>query len=171
MDHQTSTESATPKRPTFLTVLCILTFLGSGYGIVNNLTGFMNADKVPIEEVNKALDSARSEIAREAEGTPGAKVAEKVFSETSKVLEPSKMKKMSLYLLMANILTFGGAYLMYQLRKQGFWMYLFGTGLAVATPLIIFGASNLVSMAMTVIFGFIGVVFAILYAMNLKHMS
>lgn len=26
-----------PVRPTFLTVLCILTFIGSGWGLINNL--------------------------------------------------------------------------------------------------------------------------------------
>lgn len=173
MDDFNSTDQthAKPVRPTFLTVLCILTFIGSGYGILNNLNGFLNAGKMPMENVNQMLDSARNEINREAQGTPGAAVAEKVISGATEIVDPGKLKKMSFYLLMANILTLGGAYLMFQQRKQGFWMYLVGTALAVLSPLIIYGASNVVSVMMTVALGFVGVIFAVLYAMNLKHMS
>jgi len=173
MDPHNSADSnpSVSARPTFLTVLCILSFIGSGYGILNNLNGFMNSGKMPVENVNQILDSARNEINKEAQGTPGAAVAEKVLSGASEIVDPAKLKKMSLYLLMANILTLGGAYLMFQLRKQGFWMYVVGTALAVLTPLIIYGASNLVSIMMTVSIGFVGVIFAVLYAMNLKHMK
>jgi hypothetical protein len=173
MDNLSNNDQApqAPARPTFLTVLCVLSFLGSAYGILNNLNGFMNAGKMPMENVNQMLDSARTEINREAQGTPGAAVAEKVLSGATEFVDPAKLKKMSLYLLMANILTLGGAYLMFQLKKQGFWMYVVGTALAVLTPLIIYGAGNLVSIMMTVALGFIGVVFAVMYAVNLKHMS
>ena len=35
-----SSEAGKDERPVFLTVLCILTFIGSGYGILSSLTGF-----------------------------------------------------------------------------------------------------------------------------------
>ena len=35
--------AGTPERPTFLTVLCILTFIGSGLGVLGSLMGFMGS--------------------------------------------------------------------------------------------------------------------------------
>lgn len=37
MSETLDTTTTTPKRPTFLTVLCILTFIGSGWGIISSL--------------------------------------------------------------------------------------------------------------------------------------
>ncbi|MDA8886218.1 hypothetical protein N9I68_01420 [Bacteroidia bacterium] len=41
MEENTSTF---PQRPTFLTVLCILTFIGSGYGIFQGITSYATAE-------------------------------------------------------------------------------------------------------------------------------
>jgi hypothetical protein len=73
-------------------------------------------------------------------------------------------------MILANILTLGGAYLMFQQRKMGFWIYLMGTAIFVLSPVIVFGASNFMSLGMTFLYGLVGVVFAVLYSLNLKHM-
>jgi hypothetical protein len=156
-------------RPTFLTVLCILTFIGSGWGIINSMNGYMSADSAAAIGT-QALDSARNEIVKQGENTPGAQVAEKVISGASQMLDPVKMKKNAMYGVLANILTLAGGFLMFQLRKPGYWLYLLGTAISVITPLMIFGATNLLSIGMTAVLGFVGVVFAAMYATNLKHM-
>jgi hypothetical protein len=82
-----------------------------------------------------------------------------------------KLKKNALYNIIANLLTLGGGFLMFQLRKPGYWLYLLGTGISVISPLAIFGVTNLLGIGMTAVLGFVGVLFAVLYAMNLRHMN
>jgi SNF family Na+-dependent transporter len=59
---------------------------------------------------------------------------------------------------------------MFQMRKPGFWVYLLGTGVSVMAPLVVFGADNIVGIVMGSGTGLIGIVFCVLYAVNLKHM-
>jgi hypothetical protein len=167
---QTQTGNASP-RPTFLTVLCILTFLGSGWGIISNISSYMNAN-VSAEIAKPMLDSAQQEIQKEAsDNETAAKMADKVISGASVMLEPANIKKNALFGILANLLTLGGAYLMFQLRKPGFWVYLAGTGLAILSPILVYGASNLMSLGMTAVIGFFGIIFVVLYSLNLKHMK
>jgi hypothetical protein len=97
-------------------------------------------------------------------------MAEKVISGASEMLNPANIKKNALFSILANILTFGGAFLMFQLKKIGFWTYVAGTGIAILTPIIVYGASNLMSIGMTAIYAFFGILFAVLYSLNLKYM-
>jgi hypothetical protein len=97
-------------------------------------------------------------------------MAEKVISGASAMLNPENIKKNALFSMLANVLTLGGAFLMFQLKKIGFWVYLAGTGIAIVTPLVVYGPANLMSIGMTAVIGFFGVLFAVLYSINLKYM-
>jgi hypothetical protein len=59
---------------------------------------------------------------------------------------------------------------MFQLKKIGFWAYVAGTGIAIMTPIVVYGPSNLMSIGMTAIYAFFGILFAVLYSLNLKYM-
>jgi hypothetical protein len=59
---------------------------------------------------------------------------------------------------------------MFQLKKIGFWTYVAGAGIAIITPLIVYGPSNLMDIGITAIYGFVGILFAVLYSLNLKYM-
>jgi hypothetical protein len=164
--------STTPisKRPTFLTVLCILSFIGSSYFIFNGITTYMNAD-ASSQMISSALDSARVEVQKEVGADDKAgQMADKMLAGVSKMSDPKLMKQNALYMILANILSLGGAYLMFQQRKMGFWIYLLGTGIFILSPVIVFGATNFMSLGMTLLYGFVGLVFAVLYALNLRHM-
>jgi hypothetical protein len=170
---QISMEATSPtgiKRPGFLTVLCILSFIGSCYFIFSGVTTYMNAD-ASSQMISSALDSAREEVKKEV-GTDdrAGQMADKMLSGVSKMSDPKLMKQNALYMILANILSLGGAYLMFQQRKMGFWIYLLGTAIFILSPIIVFGATNLMSLGMTFLYGLVGVVFAVLYALNLKHM-
>jgi hypothetical protein len=160
-----------PKRPTLLTVLCILTFIGSGWGIISNINNYMNAD-ISSQVAGNILDSAKEQISKES-GNNGTsnKMAEQVLTGASRMLDPANMKKNALYTILANLLTLGGAFLMFQMKKLGFWVYIAGTGVAILTPLIVYGASNLMSIGLTAVIGFFGILFAVLYSLNLKYMK
>jgi len=160
---------AGPQRPTLLTVLCILTFIASGWGIISSISNYMNAD-ISSQIAGTALDTAKEEISKESDNAGASKMAEKVISGASEMLNPANIKKNALFSILANILTLGGAFLMFQLRKMGFWVYVAGTGIAIITPLVVYGASNLMSIGMTAVVGFFGILFAVLYSLNLKYM-
>jgi hypothetical protein len=161
---------ASVKRPGFLTALCILSFIGSSYFIFNGITTYMNAD-ASSRMISSALDSARVEVQKEV-GTndKAGQMADKMLAGVSKMSDPKLMKQNALYMILANILTLGGAYLMFQQRKLGFWIYLIGTGIFILSPVVVFGATNFMSLGMTLLYGLVGLVFALLYAMNLRHM-
>jgi hypothetical protein len=166
--HSTEIPSG-PQRPTLLTVLCILTFIGSAWGVFSNISSYMTAD-VSSQVAGTMLDSAKEEISKESDNESANKMAEKVISGASAMLNPENIKKNALFSILANLLTLGGAYLMFQLKKIGFWVYLAGTGIAIVTPLVVYGPANLMSIGMTAVIGFFGVLFAVLYSINLKYM-
>jgi uncharacterized membrane protein YjjP (DUF1212 family) len=58
---------------------------------------------------------------------------------------------------------------MFRLKKAGYWLYILGTAISIAGPLYIFGG-NLISMLSTVLIGIAGIVFVILYGLNLKYL-
>jgi hypothetical protein len=165
-----TTTAPVAKRPSFLTVLCILSFIGSCYFIFNGITTYMNAD-ASSQMISSALDSARVEVQKEVGSDDKAgQMADKMLAGVSKMSDPKLMKQNALYMILANILSLGGAYLMFQQRKMGFWIYLLGTGIFILSPVIVFGATNFMSLGMTLLYGLVGLVFAVLYALNLKHM-
>jgi hypothetical protein len=60
---------------------------------------------------------------------------------------------------------------MFQLKKPGFWLYLAGTAVAVLAPIMVYGATNIMSIGMSAVIGFFGILFAVLYSLNLKYMK
>lgn len=158
-----------PIRPTFLTVLCILTFIGSGYGIFSGITGYFTADTAA-GVTQAAMEDAKDEITGSSSDA-GTKMAEKMLSGMSEMMNPENLKKNALFTLIASILTLIGAILMFQLKKPGFWMYVLGTIISVAAPFAIFGAGNIISMGIALFAAFIGILFVILYALNLKYLK
>lgn len=169
----TTTAPQKPLRPTFLTVLCILTFIGSGLSVISNINNYLTAD-VSDAFVQEKLDSTRKEVSeqlKESDSQAGAELADKMLSGVSEVMNPKNVKKSALYGLLASALTLIGAVLMFRLNKTGFWVYVAGTIVSIAAPIMIFGTSNLFSLGVTAFLGFFGVIFVILYSLNLKYME
>ncbi len=157
-----------PVRPTFLMVLCILTFLGSGYAIFSGITGYLTADATA-GLTQAAMQDAQDQIASSDDA--GSKMAEKMLSGISDVLKPENLKKNAMFTAIAAIFTLAGAILMFQLKKAGFWLYVVGTIISIVAPFVIFGAGNLFSLGMAFITALIGILFVILYALNLKYLK
>jgi hypothetical protein len=121
--------------------------------------------------VSTALDSATIQIEQQGSNEPGADIANKMLAGARELSDPVKIKKNALFGLMAAAITLGGAFLMFQMNRKGFWLYVLGTGITVVAPFLVFGAANFIGVLMGAVSGFIGIVFCVLYAMNLKHMS
>jgi hypothetical protein len=63
-----------------------------------------------------------------------------------------------------------GAFLMWKLNKIGFYLYTFSSIVFIIAPIYIVG-NNMVALATTIIYGVFGLLFVILYGVNLKHMK
>jgi hypothetical protein len=165
-------EQALPtQRSTFLTVLCVLTFLGSAFGIFQGITAFVSADKM-VTEMNKNIteqEKATKEI-EQKKNDPGSKFALKMI-DSVKGLTAEKLKQSSIASSLANVLTLLGALLMWRLNRKGFYLYVAGIIATVAAPFIIFGSGNIMAIFGSAIPAFFGVIFIAMYAFNLKDMK
>jgi hypothetical protein len=141
MSETLDNNASTGQRPVFLTVLCILSFIASGIGIIGVLTLTLFAGAV--------------EVGVSAAAENGADVSE------------VSTGGMWIYLILALgliVVSLVGVIKMWKLKKQGFMLY---TGAAIAGIIIevILGAGfNFVSVLFTG-------AFIAMYAANLKHMN
>lgn len=169
-------EPVQPSRPTFLTVLCILTFLGSGYGLISNIGGYMSAGataktmSVVSKEMKSTTDSLSTVSDSTAKSNVGQEFAQSIVNSMSTMFTEENLKKAALFGIGAAALCLLGAVLMWMLKKQGFYLYVAGTLLGIAGPIVVFGAGNFLGIAGSMIGGFIGLIFVVLYGVNLKHM-
>ena len=154
-------------RPTFLTVLCILTFIGSGWGIIGGGVQYFTAEK-QVQEISRAREEAKKEF-KDHESSPGAKMAERMI-KMSAAVTPAMLKKGALVNIFAAIACIMGAVLMWKQKRNGFFLYLGGILSGVIAPFMLFGMNNILAVGSSVLQGFVGVAFLIMYAVNLKHM-
>ncbi len=169
------------KRSSFLTTLCILTFIGSGWAIISSMWTYSTAskssqmisqikhdkrdsllrnDSVQFNSSNK-MDSSRHRK-RMFEGKMGATFS-KMFTEEN-------LKKTAIGGLISSLLTLLGALLMWQLRKSGFYLYIAGTIVGIIVPFYLYG-NNLIAIGISSFSSFFGLLFIALYALNLKSMN
>ncbi|MGG9971679.1 hypothetical protein ACQ33O_07775 [Ferruginibacter sp. SUN002] len=169
-DVLTNYDQSPPKRPTFLTVLCILTFIGSGWGLINGITQYFTAES-QVAAMSLVKENVNAEMQKVSDANPGGKMVSEMVGGMLNVFTPENVKKMALAGILAAVLCLAGAFLMWGLKKKGFYSYIAGTLVGIITPFVLFGAGNLLAMGMSVMVGFIGLVFVILYGVNLKHMN
>jgi hypothetical protein len=166
------TTQTTPLRPTFLTVLCILTFLGSGWGIIDAAIDYMGADVAgdAVELVEESMDEALEEIDDDDNLTDSQKEKiEGLVGGLTDSVTPENIRSSALVSILASILTLIGALLMWNLRQVGYYVYIGGTLVLVVGLAMVFG--GLVGALAAGASGFIGVLFIVLYGLNLKHMN
>lgn len=155
-----------PKRTGFITVLCVLTFIGSAYGIFSAVVAFGGADKFTTEAKRQMEKSEKEMEARKSEDKTGAKM----LKDINVFFEAKKIKQNAIASMFCNAATFIGALLMFRMNRTGFWVYMAGTVAGVAAPLLIFGNNSLAGF-LAYIPGFFGLVFIVMYAFNLKDMK
>ncbi len=153
-------------RNTFLTVLCILTFIGSGWGIVDSFLDYSAADFAG-NVAHEAIDEVQQRIAEEEE-VPS--FVSDILGSVMEGISPENIRRMSLWKFISCLLTLAGAILMWNLRKTGFWFYIAGIVILVVAPVVIFG-KGLIGIAAAGVSGFFGVLFIVLYAVNLHQLK
>lgn len=167
---------AEKKRPAFLTVLCILTWVGAGFAFISAIYGLLTLDTV--EDMMKMTKS----FSRLTDSSP---FVDEVFSFD---FDPEKMRR---FLLMANIFSLASALIripsavaMWKLKKIGFYTYTIGHVLTIVSAYFTYlyttsmelggiasgmmGSMAVLTFAISIIFA---VGFVVMYAVNLKHMK
>ncbi|MFP5470775.1 MAG: hypothetical protein ACLGGV_04200 [Bacteroidia bacterium] len=161
-------EQETPKqRPTFLTVLCILSWISAVWTVVSS--------SIALSSKDDSLEKLEDEISNinEAANVEEMPSFFQSFMDSSLVTIQDSINNFmlinssNLVLYLAQIFA---VYLMFNLNKKGFWLYTF-----VQVALLIFPFSymtlNTVFIITVLFAGLLTLAFIIMYATNLKHMK
>lgn len=158
----------TGQRPTFLTVLCVLSFVGGLWGAWDGMkSAFTDAPLEEVEEARMAIEEAMTQV-----DGPGADVAVRMMEEGLALAEQAATNAVPLgYIgLISSVLGLVGVWMMWNLRKNGFYIYVVSSILGLSLPYIFIGFSMVGLLGLGFV-GFITVLFIVLYAIHLKYMS
>lgn len=161
----TTTPSApSAGRGTFLTVICILTFIGSSLGLLGGIFGYATAD------ANAAMTSeVMNNMQTQVDNKDTPSFIKQLFGSMADKMNPGTIKKSALLKIISTLLTLFGAIMMFKQRKQGFYMYVAGIIIFVGAPIMVI--NGFIGVAGAMFAGLIGVAFIIMYAVNLKYMT
>ncbi len=158
-------------RPTFLTVLCILTFIGSGFSLLSSLMSMLTTKVASssgmmsmwMNVMNQSMNQSMEEIPE-----PVVKMVESTMDIASKAVEYGvAIGLTNIILYAASIL---GAVMMYNLKKQGFYLYSAAQVLLLFVTSVFLGFNVFVLLGMT--FGILfTAAFIIMYGVNVKRMN
>lgn len=155
------------KRPTFLTVLCILTFIFSGgsglYSVYEYLTFDKNypAQVAQIEKALETLEDAGMDSGFIYDSTQNGLIVLEKKAENIGLISMA-----TIFFALLSVL---GAYLMFKLKKNGFYLYSGANLFWMLVPIALIGFEiGMMTLAMGV---GITILFIILYGVNLKHME
>ncbi len=150
-------------RPLFLTILCVITFIGSIAGIIINSRGYINADA----EVER-ITSGKSKTQLKNLFSPESNATDELVRIGN--LNVENYKKFSIGCIASYILCLVGTILMYKLKRTGFYSFTLGTFFNLITHFLLFG-DNFGAMGISIVAALAGFVFVILFGMNLKYME
>lgn len=164
MENQTTTS----ERPTFLTIVCIISFVGLGMAIINNLftLAFSSTGSWLYTLIQDGLEEALNEASM---SDPGAVVfLENIFDGILSVI--SHLPLFATVGLICSVIALIGVIMMWGLKKTGFYLYTGAKIIMLIMPLAVIGF-NFISMMITM-GTFIGAaLFVLLYGLNLKAMK
>lgn len=160
-------EASQIKRPALLTVICILTFIGSGWGVLYNLFSLFRAGMMDANFHMEQYSTMMGEL--ENQGVPA--FFHNLLSSSMEMIQAGLVyaREMAIINLVLGVISILGAILMFQLKRLGFYLY------TAAQILLLFVASYFVGFSLVVVLqmffsGIISLVFIILYGLNLKYM-
>ena len=154
-------------RPTFLTILCFLTFMSSVTGLWSQSERLWNPE-ITAENTRQTFESLRERLEEQASDVD-MKAMDTMFEAVIQQTTTDSIRTGAIIMLIFESLCLYAAYQMWNLQKKGFFLYLAGIAVAFLAPLLLIGGW------LGVITSFAGILvstfMAIMYALNLKHMS
>ena len=153
-----------PKRPDFLSAICILSFVGLGWRIFRSsfdmVAGFFTAAFAPV------LDEAIRDLETETE--PVAGVATHVIQAVQQLMQ--HITAFGFLRILFSIGAVLGVVMMWNLKKQGFYLYAGFRVLILLVPVLVMGF-NIISIFMVASGLVFTALFILLYGFNLKYMQ
>jgi hypothetical protein len=161
-------------RPTLLTVLCILTFIGSGWTIITSVWSYSTASQTVKIFSSAVVDRPDdSTLQKDSLMRTGHKnrspFGQKMVLSLSKIITEENIRKSATGAIISGLCTLLGALLMWHLRRNGFYLYIMGVIVGLIVPLYLYG-NNLLAIGMSSFSSFFGLVFIALYALNIKSL-
>lgn len=155
MENNLSIENELPKRPQFITVLCILSFIGNIFYFIWSLWAYFSikASENFIHSMTSSKDDAHGVISGMQES----------------MLKASENAIPNLIIgLLCSAICFYGAIQMWKLKKTGFFIYSVGE-IIPAIAAFFLGGDGLIGGAGAVVGLLLVMVWIVLYAINFKH--
>lgn len=162
-----------PVRSSFLTILCILTFISSGWTILTTapmLSGKNVFMKMQTQKMDPRIREERRQKLLKSNDKE-SRFALKMMDSADAFMDRSKMVKKGILDIVSCLLTITGAIFMWRMNRNGFYLYAAGILLWILAPVIVYGSSTFIAVLEAGIKFFIGLLFTILYAFNLKDMK
>ena len=151
---ETTTEG--PTRPQFLKVLCILTYIGVGVGIIGSIIGWWT-----MHAMSAMMDGT-------AEMPAGVDMSD--MDKMEQLMAQMKYINVNTIVgIIGCLICLIGALQMWKLKKMGFYIYVVGEIAPVIVSAVLMGTAALSGWA--ILAAIFPVVFIVLYALNLKHLS
>jgi hypothetical protein len=160
-------ENTVPVRPTFLTILCVLTFLWNAYKFYGAIPNVFTPEKVAAskEQANEMMADIMSKYLSDKE----LEEVEKSQHETDKLFSEKNLVTTGVASIISAVLLILGGVWMWGLRKKGFYVYIAGNAIGVLAPIIIIGGTIGWSIGIASLIN--AALFTGLYAMHLKYFS
>ena len=151
-------------RPTFLTVLCILSFIGSGCATVSNLFSLIAfSPEAIVAQIQQVTTMTATE------GAPSWLTS--FMGSSIAVLQTTIMHGTAIYSLLTlfALMSLCGVFLMFKQKKIGFYVYVVAQ-IAQLFVLPAYSGWNAIVMFSMAASGFFALLFIILYGVNLGKM-
>jgi hypothetical protein len=154
------------QRPTFLTVICILSFIGLGWAMLGSLINFALAPMMREMTgfAQSGMDDAMNEVSSEAPAM--LPLIQKIFGSSMAMME--HIREISLVNLICSAIALFGVIQMWRLKKIGFYFFAGGKIIIIITPLILVGG---LMGGLSLLGAIFPIAFIIMYALNLKAME
>ena len=165
-DTNTATMGAPPARPTLLTVICILSFIAGIWGIYGGIKGLTTDQTAAMAVQQQKMEEARAQLGDKADGIAG-RMLDSSMAIAQKAADNAK--PIGICDIIISLISLLGVWMMWNLKKSGFWLYLLAAIGGLVVPLVYLGG-GLVAIASVGLGGLVTLVFIILYAVNLKYM-
>jgi hypothetical protein len=157
----TDSQSMKERRGTFLLVLCILSWIATGFGLFGVVSSFFGGES-----------GLEQQIVMLEETTTGFQILDTAIEGSIQTLEIT-LEKFQLYHIGNTLIFLTGifsVYLMFNLKKAGYFVYIAYLLASVFFHNMIFGEMPTTIMTV-VMMSFISVIFIVLYGVNLKRMT
>lgn len=153
------------KRPVLLTVICILSFIGGAWSIFSGIKTINQDPAVELAKLSAQMEEARAQM--DGSNPLALKLIDASWEAGRKMIE--KGKPLGTSGIVLAVISLYGVWRMWNLFKQGFWIYVLAAIGGVVAYLAILGPGGAV-WAQVGVSALVSLVFIILYAVNLKHM-